>query len=89
MRSSNFAIQRGFDWITLSIYLALLCTSWFMVYASGYSETDPGFSFSLNSNIGKHTLFILISVFAFFLAYLIDTKFWHTMVNLNEGGQSG
>ena len=78
MKTNKIALKRGFDWITLSIYIALLCTGWFMVYASSHSELNGSGIFNLNNNIGKHSLFVIVSLFSFFIAYFIDTKFWHT-----------
>lgn len=66
-----------FDWITFALYGSLVLTGWLMLYAVGYGELLEG-RFSLNSNIGRQTIWIGISLFAFILTQVIDDRFWRT-----------
>lgn len=66
-----------FDWTTVALYASLVLTGWLMLYAVGYGELDNG-SFALDSSIGRQTLWIGISLFAFILAQVVDDRFWRT-----------
>lgn len=66
-----------FDWTTLAIYLSLIITGWFMLYAVGYAELDQG-QFQLDSSIGRQTIWIGFALFTFLLAQFIDIRFWRT-----------
>lgn len=75
------------DWITLSLYLGLLGIGWLMIYTVGYNEGyDQDFFETLGSTtIGKHTIWIAVSLFTLFIALIIDWKFWGTFAYLIFG----
>ena len=66
-----------FDWTTFALYASLVVTGWLMLYAVGYSELDDNL-FSFDSNIGKQTIWIGVSLAAFLVVQLIDARFWRT-----------
>lgn len=70
-------IDRNIDWITLSLYLALVMLGWSVIYAVEYREGQEGL-FQLNSPVGKQIIWSGISFVAFFIITLIDYKFWQT-----------
>jgi len=79
--------QRGknsIDWITLSIYLALVAIGWAMIYTVGYGQGgyDSGFVAFLDTPVGKQLIWVVISMGVFFIAYTIEAKFWRTFANI-------
>lgn len=70
--------QKGFDWITLSLYLSLVLIGWLMQYAVIYDEANPFSFFDLSSSIGKTSIITIVSLLIFFLGYVVEWKFWHT-----------
>ncbi len=62
------------DWITFSIYLALVAIGWTMVLSVGY-EPDIWKRF-LSSPAGKQSLWIGISLITFFAVFGIQARFW-------------
>lgn len=70
--------QRGFDWITLALYLSLVIIGWLMQYAVHYESTDPYNFLSLANPMGKTSLITLIALILFYAGYVIEWKFWST-----------
>lgn len=68
--------SQSIDWITLTIYLALMLIGWLMLYAAVYDENNSGFTFT--STIGKQTIWFFIAIVSFIVVYSIDWKFWNT-----------
>ena len=69
---------RNVDWMTFTLYLALVLVGWLMIYAVGYQSDDPKSIFDLGTPIGKQTLFIGASFVVLFFTTIIDWKFWRT-----------
>ena len=70
----------AFDWPLFSLYLALLAIGWGMLYSVGYGE---GYHLSLSdfllqTQVGKQTIWIGVSLVGLFFIYLIDATFWRT-----------
>jgi len=84
MLAGNRRDNQTVDWVTLSIYLAMLGIGWLMIYTVGYNEGyDDDFWAMLGSTtIGKHTIWIGISLFTLFITFIIDWKFWRTFAYL-------
>lgn len=70
-------IDRNIDWITLSLYLALVMLGWSVIYAVEYRDGQENL-FQLNSPVGKQIIWSGISFVVFFIITLIDYKFWQT-----------
>ena len=70
----------AFDWPLFSLYLALLAIGWGMLYSVGYGEGyDLSLSdFLLQTQVGKQTIWIGVSLVGLFFIYLIDATFWRT-----------
>jgi rod shape determining protein RodA len=68
------------DWMTFSLYLALVGVGWLMIYAVGNGEDySQGLAhFLFDTQVGKQTIWIGISFIVFFFTFLIDLKFWST-----------
>ncbi len=76
-RRDNFD-GRNVDWMTFTLYLALVVVGWLMIYAVGYNPQDPKSIFDLDTQVGKQTLFIGASFIVLFFTSIIDWKFWRT-----------
>ena len=73
-------LGRNIDWMTFSLYLAMVGIGWLMIYTVGYSEDySKGFShFMFETQVGKQTIWIGIAFAVFLFTYIIDRKFWET-----------
>jgi len=85
MRSRTAATGlRNLDWMTFSIYISLVSVGWLMIYAVSYEE-GRGFMdmvFDLGTNVGKQSLWILVSFLMMLLLLFIDWNFWRTFAYL-------
>ncbi len=68
------------DVMTFSLYLCLLAIGWSMLFSVGYNGGyKNGVSdFLLNTQAGKQTIWVVISLIVFFFTQIIDRKFWQT-----------
>ncbi|MGK0364202.1 MAG: rod shape determining protein RodA [Saprospiraceae bacterium] len=68
------------DVMTFSLYLCLLAIGWSMLFSVGYNGgyKDGISSFLLNTQAGKQTIWVVISLIVFFFTQIIDRKFWQT-----------
>lgn len=73
-------LQRRIDWLTISLYFALLGIGWLMIYTVGYGEdyTKGITYFLLDTTVGKQTIWIAVSLVTLLITLLIDRKFWRT-----------
>ena len=78
MSRSNNALSSGLDWVTLAVYLALVFIGWLMIYSSSAEVSEGGAFFTLNGLVGKHLIWVIISLFVFLCMLFIDWKFWDT-----------
>jgi rod shape determining protein RodA len=76
------------DWITLTIFLLLVAIGWTMIYAVGYGNTgysnDLG-EFMFQTQIGRQTIWLGISIIAFLVLMTIDWQIWRTVAYLVYG----
>ncbi len=77
MTSVTQTLRRRPDFVTFGIYLGLVAIGWLMIFTVGYED---GYELSefLNTAVGKQTIWIGISFFAFFLVQFISWKFWQS-----------
>ncbi len=76
------AHARSLDWITFSLYLALVAIGWAMIFTVGLGSGYPTDFFEfLNTQVGKQLIWVVASMGLFFLAYTIDWKFWRNFAN--------
>ena len=71
------------DWMTFSIYLALIGIGCLMIYTAGYMDgysTDMSEFFQ--TLVGKQTIWIGISLVVLLVTLVIDEKFWRTFAYL-------
>lgn len=70
--------RQNIDWIALTVYICLLVIGWLMLYAVTYDAEVPRSYLKLSTEIGKQTLWMIISLVLFALAFAVDWKFWST-----------
>jgi rod shape determining protein RodA len=73
---------QSLDWITLAIFIALVGVGWLTVYAVGYGNS--GYSQDLNefmfqTQVGRQTIWLGISIIAFLVLMTIDWQLWRTV----------
>lgn len=70
----------GIDFVTFSIYLALVGIGWAMIYTVGYGQEgyEPGFFNFLKTPVGKQLIWVAIALGVFVITFAIDFKFWRT-----------
>ena len=67
------------DWQLFALYLTLVAVGWLMVYTVGYGSGYPdNFAEYLRTPSGRQSIWVVISLAAFFGFYVIDWKFWRT-----------
>ncbi len=77
-------ISTNLDFITFSIYLALVAIGWAMIYTVGYGQEgyEAGFFNFIGTPVGKQLIWIVIALGVFIVTYAIDAKFWRTFSNV-------
>ncbi len=78
MSLRRYSDKPHFDWITFSIYLSLVLIGALSLYSVLYDKDNPYSFFDFNTELGRYTLFIGISLLLFFISYMIDWNFWYT-----------
>jgi rod shape determining protein RodA len=71
--------NRSFDWATIGIYLSLVTIGWFMLYSIFYNPEQPYDFINPTTEIGKQTIWVVISFLAFILVLSIEWTFWNTL----------
>lgn len=66
---------KSFDWITFSIYIALICIGWLMIFSAS-TNTDSSWIPTFREQHGKQFFWIVISLTGFFAMMLIHYAFW-------------
>lgn len=80
MRKSEGTYQ--YDWVTISIYYALVFIGWVSIYAATYTEGVTHSIFSLDINSGRQLIWIITSIFIVLAVLLIDFRFYETISNI-------
>ena len=69
----------GYDWVTISLYLALMFIGWTMIFASEYNpDTFKGIT-NLNKNYGRQLIWIGIGIVLFLVVQLIEGKIFQNL----------
>ncbi len=72
------------DFLTFSIYLALVAIGWAMIYTVGYGQEgyEQGFFNFIGTPVGKQLIWIVIALGVFIVTFAIDAKFWRTFSSI-------
>lgn len=76
--------EKGIDWVTFSLYLALTLIGWLMIYSVEFGDGYEGglSGFLSSTSAGKQAIWVLISFGFLFFLFIIDWKFWQTFAYL-------
>lgn len=70
-------VWANIDWITVSIYLALMLIGWINIYAAVYNESHKSI-FDFSQQYGKQLIWIFAAIFIAVLMINTDSKFFVT-----------
>ena len=70
-------IFSNIDWITVSLYLALVLIGWVNIYAAVYNE-DHHSIFDISQRYGKQLMWIILGLVIAVLILLVDSHFFTT-----------
>lgn len=76
-RDKQPGVLRSIDWVTIAIYLALLCFGWISVCGASYSYGDTDI-FSLDTRSGMQIVWIGTSICLGLVLLLLDDRFYDT-----------
>ena len=84
MSRRNVSGFQKLDWVTFSLYLSLVGVGWLMIFTVSFDESQSlsDLIFTLDTHIGKQTLFIGASFLILVLILFIDYNFWRTFAYL-------
>lgn len=76
----NYQSEKGLDWVSFSLYLALTVIGWLMIYSVEHGDGYTGglSEFLASTSAGKQMIWVLISFGLLFIIFIIDWKFWQT-----------
>ncbi len=73
----NQSVTNNLDWISISIYIALVIMGWLNIYSSSLSSVAEEASiFDFTQIYGKQFLFIILSIPLIFVVLSVDGKFY-------------
>lgn len=78
MASRNSSKAIPFDWVLFSVYLALVSIGLLMLYATGEDFNKEQSDF-WSSDVGRQSIWAIISIITCLAVSLIDWKFWNTL----------
>jgi rod shape determining protein RodA len=71
----NQSVSNNIDWITISLYVALVGFGWMTIYSADMTPTSA-YYFDFNQNYGKQLIFIAFTVLLIIIILTIDAKFY-------------
>lgn len=83
--TSRESILDRIDWITISLYLALVVLGWLNIYAAVYDEEVTGSFITISSNAGKQLLWIGSSLILILGVMALDFKFYDSFAYVIYG----
>ena len=78
MENRYASAKRSYDWVLLTVYLALVIIGLLMLYATG-EDFNKEQAFFWTSDIGRQSIWAGISLIICLGISLIDWKFWNTL----------
>ena len=77
--SSNPRGLPKFDWLLFLTYLSLVAVGLMMIFTTTYHDQQVGTIFSPNSTFGKQAIWVIISLVALFMVYLMDWQIFNSL----------
>lgn len=78
MSYNSLRSKKTIDWIALTVFISLAVVGWMMLFAASYDDNAAS-TFSLSSTIGRQSIWLLISIIAFAVTYVVDSKVWSSL----------
>lgn len=73
----NQSVTNNLDWISVSIYIALVVMGWLNIYSSSLSLTTEETSiFDINQTYGKQLVFIALTIPIIYIVLAVEAKFY-------------
>lgn len=73
----NQSVTNNLDWISVSIYIALVVMGWLNIYSSSLSLTTEETSiFDINQTYGKQLVFIILTIPIIYMVLAVEAKFY-------------
>ncbi len=83
MRQEN--ISGSLDWVTISLYAAMVLLGWLNIYAVGYDEAVGHSIFTLTLNSGRQLMFIAASLIIILGIVILDMRFYDAFAYIIYG----
>ena len=82
----NQSVSNNLDWISVSIFIALVVLGWMNIYSSSLSLSAGNTSiFDISQVYGKQMLFIFLTIPIIFVVLFADSKFYEKYSSLIFG----
>jgi rod shape determining protein RodA len=80
MAQSTSGLQnKGIDWIMIALYLSLVAIGYMMVYSSYYDGKNTFVFLDFSTEMGKQTVWLIISLLIFIGVLTIEWNFWNVI----------
>lgn len=83
MRQEN--ISGSLDWVTISLYSAMVLLGWLNIYAVGYDEAVGHSIFTLTLNSGRQLMFIAAAIIIILGIVILDMRFYDAFAYIIYG----
>lgn len=80
----NQSVSNNIDWITISLYVALVTLGWMTIYSADMTP-NSAYYFDFNQNYGKQLIFIAFTVLLIIVILTIDAKFYERFASVLFG----
>jgi rod shape determining protein RodA len=80
----NQSVRSHIDWITVTIYIALVILGWMNIYSADMTSNSD-YYLDFNQNYGKQLLFIILNFFLIIVILTINAKFYEKFSSILFG----
>ncbi|MBD3723266.1 MAG: rod shape-determining protein RodA [Flavobacteriaceae bacterium] len=74
----NQSVNRSIDWLTLFLYIILVCMGWMTIYSASL-PAEGASVFDFSQNYGRQMIFIFLSIPLIFILLFIDAKIFERL----------
>src|SRR5690348_9428071 len=85
MKDTRESISVSLDWVTITLYIAMVFLGWANIYAVGYDELLPKSIFDLSTNAGRQLMFIVASGVIIAGMIILDMRFYEAFAYVIYG----
>lgn len=80
----NQSVSNNIDWITVTIYIALVVIGWMNIYSADM-KPNSDYYFDFNQNYGKQLIFICFNILLVIVILTLDAKFYERFASVLFG----